>query len=721
MKIAFLIHNAYGIGGTIRATANLASALAGRGHEVEIVSVIRGVDTPHLPVSAKVRLRPLIDIRKDSDTRETDHPLHQQPSALLPEPEGSLKVFTRLADLRVEQYLTATDADIVIATRPGFLVYLAQFAPDAGFLRIGQEHMTYSSHEPAVREAMDAAIPRLDAYLTVTAQDAATHNELLPKTPRVLRCLPNVVPVPRTEPSDGQSRLIVAAGRLHEDKRFDVLIRAFSHLADERPEWNLRVYGRGPDRARLRTLIDDLGLSDRAFLMGPHSPIETEWAKAAIAVSASKAESFGLTLVEAMHCGVPVISTDCPIGPREIITDGTDGLLIPVDDEAALHTALAKLIDDPARRRALGTAARATAQTYAPKAVSAQFEDVIRELRPGLLPAPAPAPKAPAARAVIKPTPTAVRRLRRTAAALVRPLRRTATAVKPAAKPTPVQAAPTPLKALRPKATCRATADGSLLISLARGGVTGRELTLTARLRGTDGTGPGERLTLPLTPPPSGKGPLTATLARAEHQLAEGRWDFHVERADDGKRARLAVTLVEQARLLTLPLLTAPHGVSAWIPYTTTGGALTLRTWLRRAHAELTQVRVGDDHLTLAATLHGDARTPTLLTLTAPDAPTAVHDIPVIASDHRHFACTIPYRDLLTRHVGSPTTWHITVTTDTGPIPLGRLTGDNVDRKRTDTHPARTLTHATHGPLSLQPRFDPSNDLTLHLKGAVTA
>src|ERR1044072_3315044 len=113
MKIAFLIHNAYGIGGTIRATANLSGALAARGHQVEVVSAYRGVDTPHLPISGKVRITPLIDIRKDSPDRETDHELQQLPSALLPEPEGAQKVFTQLADQRIERYLAETDADVV--------------------------------------------------------------------------------------------------------------------------------------------------------------------------------------------------------------------------------------------------------------------------------------------------------------------------------------------------------------------------------------------------------------------------------------------------------------------------------------------------------------------------------------------------------------------------------------------------------------------------------
>ncbi|MEV0260848.1 glycosyltransferase family 4 protein [Streptomyces sp. NPDC050617] len=726
MKIAFLIHNAYGIGGTIRATFNLAGALVAR-HEVEVVSVYRSVDTPHLPVSPKVRITPLIDLRKDAPGCDADDELQHQPSSRLPDPEGSLRVFTRLADLRVAQYLAATDADVVIATRPGLLVYLAEADADRPFLRIGQEHMTYSSHVPAVRAAHDAVIPKMHAFLTVTEQDAATHREHLPESKlgaTVLRCLPNVVPTPKTEPSDGASKVIVAAGRLDEAKRFDLLVRAFSQLADEYPDWSLRIYGRGPDRARLRALIDELGLSDRAYLMGPRSPIETEWAKAAVAVSASDAESFGLTIVEAMHCGVPVISTDCPIGPREIIEDGADGILIPVGDEAALVASIRKLIDSPELRRTLGAAARASAQRYAPQHIAVRFEELVRELRPALVPEP-PAPPAPAS-----PLPNLG--LRRAAARLVRPLRRKS---EPAAKAAPpASAAPkAPLKPLRPKASARVTPDGGLSVRIPRGGATGERLALVGRLRGTDGKAAGERVSVPLEAPASGKGPLTATLDRTSTRLAEGRWDFRVERADDGKRARVAAALVEQARLLTLPLVTDADGdVTAWVPYTTAAGSLTLRTWRRPYHAELDRIVTGPDSVTLTATVHG--RTGPLPT----DGTAAVfalspeddmYDVAVAVTvlDERRFECTLPYERLLTRRGTSHDTWELRLRLPgDGPatavrLALGRLAGDNVDRKRTDVGPARELSHPLRGTVAVKPVFDPANDLTIDVKDVTLA
>ncbi|MFE0042974.1 glycosyltransferase [Streptomyces albireticuli] len=730
MKIALLVHHSYGAGGTVRATTDLANALSTR-HDVELVSVYRGADTPKLPPHRRVRLVPLIDVREDAPGSENDNELQHQPSAVLAGAEGSTRMFTRLADLRVTQYLQATDADVVIATRPGLIGYLARAAADRGpgpddrgpaFLRLAHDHLTYDAHDPEVRAARDAAIARLDGFLTVTEQDATAYRARLPRPPRLVRCLPNVVPAPAVEPSDGTSRIVVAVGRLVPAKRFDLLIRAFARMSAERPGWSLRIYGRGPDRARLRALVEELGLSDRAFLMGPHPTTETEWAKAAIGVSASDAESFGLTIVDAMHCGVPVISTDCPVGPRELITHGVDGVLVPVGDEEALATALAELADDPARRADLGTAARATARSYTPDRVTERFERIVQELRPELLPPP-PAPR-PTTDAKAAPPPALA--LRRTAARIVRPLRRKPE--PPAPAPAPAPAAPAPLKPLRPRAAARATPDGGLAVRLPRAGLAGDHLTLVAQLRGTDGTAPGERVELPLHRPTSGKGPYTAGLDRAATPLAEGRWDFYVERADDRTRARVRSTLVEQARLLNLTLAADASRVTAWVPYTTAAGSLTLRTWHRPAHAELDAIHVGTDSLTVAATLHGaagplPAHAPVTLVAVSPLDSAYDIELPAAVQDARRVRAALPYPLLLGRRGTARDIWPLRLRLAPGGplVPLGRLAGDSVDRKRTDVHPARTLEHAIRGPVAVRPVFDPENDLTLDVRDVTQA
>src|SRR5690606_7730874 len=125
--------------------------------------------------------------------------------------------------------------------------------------------------------------------------------------------------------------------------------------------------------------VDELDLNGRAFLMGPRSPIEAEWVKGSIAAVSSGFESFGMTIVEAMRCGVPVVSTDCPYGPREIISDGRDGILVRQATPSAMADALLRLIDDEPLRRAMGAAALRNARRFAPERVAQRYEQLFEE------------------------------------------------------------------------------------------------------------------------------------------------------------------------------------------------------------------------------------------------------------------------------------------------------------------------------------------------------
>ncbi|WP_328837579.1 glycosyltransferase family 4 protein [Streptomyces europaeiscabiei] len=377
MKIVFLLHNAYAIGGTVRTTLNLASALADH-HDVEIVSMARHLDEPRFTVDPRITLVPLVDIRPYSpDLRD---PAQVQPAVDFPAQDKRHRQYSRLTDLRVRAHLARCGADVVIGTRPGINVYVSRFAPRRA-LRIGQEHLRHDAHTKQLRKVLARHYRALDAIVTTTAADAAVYRARM-KLPGVrVMSVPNIVPASGVVPSDGTAPVIAAAGRLARGKRFDLLLEAFARVAAKEPDWQLRIYGGGKQKDRLETLIQDLRLADQAHLMGPHTPIEEEFARASIVVSASDAESFGMTLVEAMRCGVPVISTDCPLGPAEIITDGTDGRLVPVDDPHALAEAILDLTADPDLRRAMGRAALASAHRYDAAPIVARYEQLFAELR----------------------------------------------------------------------------------------------------------------------------------------------------------------------------------------------------------------------------------------------------------------------------------------------------------------------------------------------------
>ncbi|MFJ8078706.1 glycosyltransferase family 4 protein [Streptomyces sp. NPDC096176] len=382
MRISFLLHNGYGIGGTIRTTFTLARTLAER-HDVEIVSVFRHRDEPAMGAPAGVTMKHLVDLRKKSPGYDGDDPLAKRPAKVFPRGDGRHKQYSRLTDARIAAHLASLDADIVVGTRPGLNVHIAR-QTRRGVVRVGQEHLTLDSHSYRLRREVGHRYTLLDAITTVTEADARSYRERL-KLPGVrIEAVPNSVPAPSVAPADGTAKVVVAAGRLTRVKRYDLLVEAFSKVVAARPDWRLRIYGSGDatgnEKQALRTLVEERGLNNHVFLMGPANPLEPEWVKGSVAAVTSSLESFGMTIVEAMRCGLPVVSTDCPHGPREIIEDGVDGRLVPVGDVDAIADALLGLIDDDALRLRMGSAALAASARFDPVPIARRHEALFTEL-----------------------------------------------------------------------------------------------------------------------------------------------------------------------------------------------------------------------------------------------------------------------------------------------------------------------------------------------------
>ncbi|MFG2837327.1 glycosyltransferase family 4 protein [Streptomyces zaomyceticus] len=381
MRISFLLHNGYHYGGTIRTTFTLAEELAER-HEVEIVSVFRHRDRPLLGLPSGVTLRHLVDLRKDSPGYDGDHPEHHRPAEVFPRGDGRWKQYSALTDARIGEHLRGVEADVLVGTRPGLNVHLTRQAR-RGPVLVGQEHLILEGHSVRLRRDIGHEYALLDAVTTVTEADARAYRKLGLAGVRV-QSVPNSVPAPSVPPADPAAKTVVAAGRLTAVKRYDLLIDAFAEVVADHPDWKLRIYGTGDAvqdvKAPLTRQIEERGLGGQVFLMGSVTPLEPELAKGSIAAVTSQRESFGMTIVEAMRCGLPVVSTDCPHGPREIIADGVDGFLVPVDDTAAYARTLRRLVEDDELRAKTARAALDASERFDPARIAARHEALWTEL-----------------------------------------------------------------------------------------------------------------------------------------------------------------------------------------------------------------------------------------------------------------------------------------------------------------------------------------------------
>ncbi|MEU6509017.1 glycosyltransferase [Streptomyces sp. NPDC046942] len=695
MKITFLLYDAYGTDGTVRATANLAGALADR-HDVEIVSCHRTADRMRLTPAPGVKVRTLVDLRPTSrhhpgrigDQRARDTVCPHDTVHHGPTPPSTL------GEERLARFLQDTDADVVIATRPYLTCFLAEHGrPDQ--LRIGQEHAGRDLHPEALRDDLDRAVSLLDAYVSVSAADARAHRRALHSAPTRLTSIPACSPAPRTEPSSGQSRTVVTAGRLTAPERYDRLVDAFAKVVAVHPDWTLRIYGRGPERGRLRRRIHELGLHDHVLLMGPRTPMDPEWAKGAIAVVPSGAEPSGLPLVEAMSCGVPVVSTDCGHAPREIVTHGEDGLLVPAEGavEDALADALCRLIENDAERRRMAAAARRTAVRFRPRHIAAQYQALFTDLRPELgtrSRGPLPRGGRPAARAGL-------------------PLwRRALERVGLAGLGSPVEVG------------CRVLADGSIAFHADRPALTPDTWNLVLRPRDA-AAGDAVRLRLEQRTEGDGRG-LRAVLDKASRSLAEGHWDVYVQHVNGSRSRPVLAGPVETARLLD-PAARRPSdaGCTPWIPYPTRDGALALRTWRRPAHAEVTSVAVGDTAIELTGSLHGRIACAHHYRFRArlQGHQDRAFDAPCHVDPYGDFHIVIPLTTAAEHHPGTAARWDLRLSAYGGPeLRLGMLTGDLADRRDITTFPAAHRS-TPEGRLTVQLCLTPDHDLALTTREAV--
>jgi GalNAc-alpha-(1->4)-GalNAc-alpha-(1->3)-diNAcBac-PP-undecaprenol alpha-1,4-N-acetyl-D-galactosaminyltransferase len=173
---------------------------------------------------------------------------------------------------------------------------------------------------------------------------------------------------------------LIAIGRLHPVKGFDLLLTAFAQIQAKYPDWHLTILGEGSIRSELEELRAQLGLTDRVHLPGSVKNVNEYLRQAQIFVLSSRFEGFPMAVCEAMVCGLPVLSTDCLSGPRDIIRDGIDGMLVPVGDVDALANGLDSLMSDPLKRQQLAKAAPQVLERFGLERVMGMWTDAVKQV-----------------------------------------------------------------------------------------------------------------------------------------------------------------------------------------------------------------------------------------------------------------------------------------------------------------------------------------------------
>jgi glycosyltransferase involved in cell wall biosynthesis len=196
---------------------------------------------------------------------------------------------------------------------------------------------------------------------------------------RKIAVIPN--PVQRPDETVGMPRIpgkffVAAMGRMTEEKRFDLLLRAFARVYEEFPAWNLKIAGDGPLRKDLERLRNFLNLGTRVEWVGIVNNSHKFLKGCDIFVLTSRFEGFPNALCEAMACGLAVIAVDCPNGPREIVRHDVDGILVPLHDMDALVAAMKRLMSDENERRRLGAEAKRIVERFSVERIMRMWDAI---------------------------------------------------------------------------------------------------------------------------------------------------------------------------------------------------------------------------------------------------------------------------------------------------------------------------------------------------------
>ena len=381
--------HAYATGGVPRAVFSVANELADRGHEVEVVSVVRTHVEPYVHAHPALKVTYLEDrvnqnpaarnlrrARNNPQRTRLERYLDRRPTQLA---EDAYPVFSALTDLQLARKLGAHPPGIVVTTRPELAAAVVRWAP-RDVIAVNQEHLTFRARPEPIRAAMYSLRDRLDALVTLTDVDQDRWKRRMNPATTQFATIPNATPFAVTESAPLTSKIVIAAGRLTNQKAFDRLIDAFAPIASALPDWQLRIYGIGKKRQALANQIERLGLVGRVRLMGFTDEFEARLEEASVYAMSSRYEGFPMVLLEAMSKGVPPVSVNCPEGPRQLIEDGINGLLVGKGDVAALSQALKRVIDDPSLRRRLGEGAMKTARSYTIDRIADQWEALFDDL-----------------------------------------------------------------------------------------------------------------------------------------------------------------------------------------------------------------------------------------------------------------------------------------------------------------------------------------------------
>ena len=377
MKIFYIYTALTTKGGADRVITEKANWLAAHGYDVVIVTDSQMNRKPPFPLVQNVRM-----INFDIDFgQEYIHPFMVRAFVYF----RLMRIYRK----KMNDLFMRERPDIVITTLGRDISFLAKIKD--GSKKIGEAHTTkknirnfhllenknafFKYMTKYFRWSMNRQVNKLNAMIVLTDQHVPDWKGKVP-----VHVIPNSLPFYPNEVSTCENKRAIIVGRYTEAKGYDYMIEAWRIVHERHPDWTIHTYAMGEDEERIRQKINDYGLQNTIIMNQPTDHIMEEYLKSSICVVSSVFEGFSMVLIEAMACGLPCVSFDCPYGPRNIIKDGEDGYLVEYMNTQALADGICKLIEAPELRKRFGKAGHANVLRYSRDTVMQEWVDLFKSL-----------------------------------------------------------------------------------------------------------------------------------------------------------------------------------------------------------------------------------------------------------------------------------------------------------------------------------------------------
>lgn len=354
LNLVFII-SSLGCGGAERVVQLLSQGFTERGHRVTVITTTEREDFfPLFKGVKRVRLNIFGGVRKNPGRRSAAIPALWHGAKMLP---------------RLWQTVRAISPDFVIAFGDEINVFILIALFSIRRKVVVTEHVDPRWHQTGLALRLLRRVLYPSAYCLVSVSRGADRCfSWLAASQRTVIHNPVASDMGNVELGLGVKGMawpyVVAMGRLIRQKGFDLLLDAFSDVSRAFPEWRLVILGDGPERSELMSQARSLGIADRVQFTGAVRDPSPYLLCSGFLVMSSRFEGFGNVLAEAMACGLPVVSFDCPSGPAEIVDDGRNGILVAPQDTVALAHAMKRMIADEPMRRNMARQAKVDARRF---------------------------------------------------------------------------------------------------------------------------------------------------------------------------------------------------------------------------------------------------------------------------------------------------------------------------------------------------------------------